>query len=260
MKLNNPNKIINSLWVGEELTFLELLTLKSFVANGHEFYLWTYGMLKTPIPEGVTLCNAEDILPKEAIFKYPEDGTIDWGKGSYAGFSDIFRYKLLYEKGGWWVDMDVTCLKPFQFDTPYFFRNHWKFPVVGNVMKVPPHSQLMKECYDNAVKQVNASNQEWHRPIQILNDAIENNKLMEFRQLGLFNLDLFHNIEWFLHARYPIPADWYGIHWINSSRKIKFRKSSTLDILLRKHGITKIEGGRQSYYSRALDWLRAFPT
>jgi mannosyltransferase OCH1-like enzyme len=29
--------------------------------------------------------------------------------GSYAGFADHFRYKLLLEKGGWWPDLDMPC-------------------------------------------------------------------------------------------------------------------------------------------------------
>jgi hypothetical protein len=31
------------------------------------------------------------------------------GKGTYAGFSDLFRYKMLFDRGGWWVDTDVVC-------------------------------------------------------------------------------------------------------------------------------------------------------
>jgi len=258
MKLDESNKVVNSLWIGEELSFLELLTLKSFVANGHLFHLWTYNPLKTELPKGVVLCDAESVLPKSRVFQYPKEGLIDWGRGSFAGFSDVFRYKLLYEKGGWWVDMDVTCLKPLNFHTPYFFRNHWKFPVVGNIIKVPKESLLMRECFDIALAEVTESNQEWHRPIIILNEAIERNNLSEYRQLGLFNLDMFHNIECYLRGDYPIPADWCGIHWINSSKKITFRKSSTLARLLKTYNIDGGRKGKQSNYSRALDWFKAF--
>ena len=34
--------------------------------------------------------------------------------GSLAAFSNLFRYKLLLERGGWWVDTDVICLRPFR--------------------------------------------------------------------------------------------------------------------------------------------------
>ena len=44
---------------------------------------------------------------------------------SFAGFSNFFRYKLLLEKGGWWVDTDVVCLAPFDFPTPYVFASEY---------------------------------------------------------------------------------------------------------------------------------------
>ena len=60
---DHSNRIINSLWVGDKLSFLELLTLKSFIANGHVFHLWTYNNLKTELPQGVVICDAETVLP-----------------------------------------------------------------------------------------------------------------------------------------------------------------------------------------------------
>jgi len=34
-------------------------------------------------------------------------------------YSDLFRYSVLHQMGGWWSDLDVVCLKPFDFDDPY---------------------------------------------------------------------------------------------------------------------------------------------
>jgi hypothetical protein len=44
------------------------------------------------IPNGVTIHDANKIIPAEKIFKYKNNG-------SYAGFANLFRYKLLLEKG-----------------------------------------------------------------------------------------------------------------------------------------------------------------
>jgi hypothetical protein len=52
------------------------------------------------------------VIDESRIFTYNSG----WGKGSYAGFADLFRYHLLYQKGGWWVDTDIICLKPFLID------------------------------------------------------------------------------------------------------------------------------------------------
>ncbi len=41
-------------------------------------------------------------------------------------FANFFRYKLLLEKGGWFVDSDTICMRPFDFDNEYvlFERGH----------------------------------------------------------------------------------------------------------------------------------------
>ncbi|MCO5260548.1 MAG: hypothetical protein M9916_10425 [Crocinitomicaceae bacterium] len=232
------NKIDNqfhSLWIGEKLGKTELLTLLSFKEHGQIINIWTYTPIKN-LPDGFVQRDANEIIPKEKVFKYSDKSKIDWGKGSYAGFSDVFRYKLLYEYGGWWVDMDVTCFKPFNIDAPYFFRNHWKLPVVGNVMKCPKGSELMKVCYERAVIEVTENNTDWHKPITILNEEIERFNLMKYRQLGLFNLDMQHTIEPYLKNNYPFPHDWLGVHWINSSN-FKYKNRSAFNQLLKHYKI-----------------------
>lgn len=227
---------VHSLWIGTKLTELELLTLYSFKKHGHNIKLWAYKKIEN-LPDFVKQFNANTIIPEEKVFKYDKHSKIDWGKGSYAGFSDVFRYKLLYEQGGWWVDMDVTCLKPFKITMPYFFRNHWKFDVVGNIMKCPKGSQLMKDCYKRALKEVNEHNTNWHKPIEILNEEIEKLQLEHYIQKGLFNLDMKHTITPYLNNNYPFPKDWLGVHWINSQGRLNYKKNSTFNQLLNKYEI-----------------------
>ena len=62
--------------------------------------------------------------------------------------SDIFRYKLLHDYGGWLIDMDVTCLKAFDVETRIFWGHH-NLPLVGNIMKAPKEV-LMWSCYTKA--------------------------------------------------------------------------------------------------------------
>lgn len=230
------NKIIHGLWVSGVLTPMQQLTLRSFTHLGHEFHLWTYGSDKvSDLPSRVVVEDAACIVPKEKVFCYKNG--MPWGSGSYGGFSDVFRYKLLYEKGGWWVDMDVTCLKPFDFPEPYFFRNHWQLQVVGNVMKAPRGSALMKRCYQRAAQEVTADNKDWNKPIIILNEEIARLGLMHYRRLGLFNEDLAHMIKPYFEMNHAIPADWYGIHWINSAAEVRAKTGSAYDLLLKKYGI-----------------------
>lgn len=212
------NRIIQSLWIGKHLTVLELLTLKSFIAFGHEFHLYVYDVPETALPPQVLLKNAADIIPQSQVFKYNHASKMGHGKGSFAGFSDIFRYKLLLDKGGWWVDMDITCLHQFDFDTPYFFRDHHALKLVGNVIKVPPSSLLMQQCYERAIKEITSENTDWHKPIEILNEAVFDLNLQNYIRHNVSNLDLWReSTSKFVKKNIAIPLHYYFIHWQNEA-------------------------------------------
>lgn len=131
-------EIIQSLWIGAELSAMEQLSLSSFTAHGHEYHLYIYDEVKH-IPPGIILRDAAAILPATSIFEYKQ-------RPSFAGFSNFFRYKLLLERGGWWADTDMVCLKPFDFPDEYVFSSEiCKGEEVINcgAIKAPPGSDLM---------------------------------------------------------------------------------------------------------------------
>ncbi|EJB1795587.1 TPA: hypothetical protein ACPVX8_002903 [Vibrio parahaemolyticus] len=102
---------IKTLWIGGDLSRLERVCLASFIANGHKVTLYTYGDVGN-IPKGVDIDDANKILDESKVFQYGK--ATGSGKGSYAGFANYFRYKMLYEnENTYWVDTDVICLKPF---------------------------------------------------------------------------------------------------------------------------------------------------
>jgi hypothetical protein len=244
--MSPENKILNGLWIGNKLSKVELLTISSFLGHGHSFRLWIYEPLITTLPPGVEIADASQIIPREKIFSYKNENKYGHGKGSVAGFSDIFRYKLLYEKGGWWVDMDITCLNPFDFPEPYFFRNHHELIVVGNVMKCPKQSELMKLCYEEAISSVDEYNTNWHKPIEILNKHIAALQLKGFIRSDVSNPDQWDKTSRFVDHGDSFPPDWYFIHWQNEewrSRNISkqdFYFKSTLAALLGKYGLFTI--------------------
>lgn len=209
-------KNVHGLWIGKELSLMEMLTVKSFIENGYVFHIWTYDRLINDLPEGCVVCDANEILPAEKVFRYKYSSQFGTGKGSYAGFSDIFRYKLLYEKGGWWVDMDVTCLKPFDVPAPYFFREHHDLPLVGNIMKAPKGSAFMFKCYEDAVREVDENNRDWHRPITILVENVFKFELQKYIVRDVSNTDEWHKIKPFVYSnKLPVPENWYFVHWCN---------------------------------------------
>lgn len=134
----SSNKVIQGLWVGPVLSKMEQLSLASFLANGHDYHLYVYEDVKQ-VPLGTTLRDANEILPASALFQYT-------GRPSYAGFANFFRYKLLLERGGWWADTDMVCLKPFDFPDEYVFSSEISKGVeVVNcgVVKAPAASEVM---------------------------------------------------------------------------------------------------------------------
>lgn len=136
--LDESNRVIQGLWVGPELSVMERLSIASFLRHGHDFHLYVYAEPKN-IPAGTVIREAGEILPASHIFQYRE-------RPSYAGFANFFRYKLLLERGGWWVDLDTICLRPFAFPEAYVFASELskgRAVVTSCVIKAPAGSELM---------------------------------------------------------------------------------------------------------------------
>ena len=108
-----PLPIIQCLWIGNRLSALERLSLSSFLHHGHAVHLYVYGDV-AKVPDGVVLRDAAAILPANRIFTYQN-------RNSYAGFANLFRYKLLCEQGGCWADADMICLAPIAHRTEHLF-------------------------------------------------------------------------------------------------------------------------------------------
>jgi hypothetical protein len=58
------------------------------------------------LPDGTTLVDARGLAKPEEIDLRTQGGQ----KGCLASFSNIYRYRLLSQEGGWWFDTDVFCL------------------------------------------------------------------------------------------------------------------------------------------------------
>jgi hypothetical protein len=91
-------------WHGSDLELQERICLSSFVKHGFDVCLYSYEEMV--VPNGVTLCDASEILSQEQMKMYKHSGN----KSNIAAFSDVFRYKLIEKQKGWWFDADVLCL------------------------------------------------------------------------------------------------------------------------------------------------------
>jgi len=129
------NEPVRSLWLGSKLSLLERICAQSWIHHGHRFELFVYDDVGE-VQDGVVLKDADSILPRKEIFKW---------QGSYAVFADWFRWTLLYEQGGYWVDMDMLCLKPFDFEEALLFGcEHSNAASIG-VLKLPAKHPVARE-------------------------------------------------------------------------------------------------------------------
>ena len=139
----NPN-IVRTLWHGSALSVYEELSLRSFVKCGHEVEVYAYEAID--VPQGVRLCDANEIIPRSEIFSYGSG----LARGSFAAFSNLFRLKLLYERGGIWADSDVLCLKPMHDLPPSFVGRVSDKWLNGALLRFPQGDPVCKRLYERA--------------------------------------------------------------------------------------------------------------
>lgn len=139
-------------WHGPPLGPLRSSCLASFIAHGHSFRLYCY---EAPIdlPSGVETLDANSIIPVEQLILFENtdfEERIDLGP-----FSDLFRFKLLREKGGWWSDVDTVCLN-MNIDEPELAwaqeNPEWKPKAIGTSQIALPASHWFSRCvYDECL-------------------------------------------------------------------------------------------------------------
>ena len=118
------SNIIQSLWIGPELSNMEQLSATSFIDHGHTYHLYTYGDVEN-IPEGVVVKDGNEILPE----------------------SEIFRYKL--SQGRTKYHPDFICVSDKKFQKPYVISTEpsldYKHNVItSSLIKMPKNSEAAK--------------------------------------------------------------------------------------------------------------------
>jgi len=145
----DTSEIVQSMWIGPRLSRMETACIKSFLKHGHQFHLYVYGDVEG-IPEGTVVKDGNEILDKSEIFYYKNNS-------SPSAFSNLFRYRLLETKGGWWTDTDIICVRSLKtlnqpivvMSQPDKYYN--KREAVPGLMKFPIGHQAMT----HAVKFIN---------------------------------------------------------------------------------------------------------
>lgn len=237
---NSDNRIIQSFWYGPELSVMELLCIKSFLHHGHEFHLYCYEEIAN-IPDGCILFDANLIVESEKIF-YDSNGGI-------SGFANYFRIHLLYLKGGWWVDMDMICLKPFDFNGEYCFcsenRNISQIQYTNCCIKSPAGSEFLEEyiqIFNQMLKDYEVIPWLSTGPV-LINKLLNSYDSKEFIQDPVIFCPVnYFEIEKLVQKKGLIPSKSFAIHLYNEMwRRNKMDKnkeysgSSIYELLKRKY-------------------------
>lgn len=147
-----PLPPIQMLWVRGALSRLELLSITSFLAQGHPVHLYTYDPPPNP-PAGVELRDAAEVVSRERV---PSGDRGPFANGTLGSFSDLFRYTLLDAIGGWWSDVDVVCVRPWRFGSAAMTASTEEkdYGRVANtcVMRFPPGHPVIRRCREQCAR------------------------------------------------------------------------------------------------------------
>tara|TARA_Y100000389_G_C17465810_1_gene525413 strand:- start:3 stop:743 length:741 start_codon:yes stop_codon:yes gene_type:complete len=215
---NNLEKI-GSLWVGDKLSNLEILSIKSFILNGHPYHLHVYNDIEN-IPEGVILEDANKIVPEKDIFYAPGS---NGRPGSLGAFSDYFRFKMMQETGGYWVDTDIVCIRPFDFKDPYVFASEnthrGEQEATSGIQKFPKDCDAVKYCVEYCDSFEDKNNIRWGDiGPSLVRNAIKKYDLQKY----IKDYKIFMPVNWWEsneffnpNPTFQITPDTYSIHLWN---------------------------------------------
>ncbi|TCP59909.1 hypothetical protein EV663_1144 [Rhodovulum bhavnagarense] len=134
---------VGSLWIGGALSWMEQLCLKSFVDRGQRITLFSYEPLPN-VPEGVICRDGREIIDTDNFIKYEK-------KDSYALFADLFRLHMIRKCPGMiWVDTDVYCWRPLDYDSDYVmgYELPGEYRVNNAVLGLPADSDMLRQMLD----------------------------------------------------------------------------------------------------------------
>ncbi|MDZ4366298.1 MAG: hypothetical protein U0987_04605, partial [Afipia sp.] len=158
-------------WHGETIGPYQLMCLKSFAASGHRVEVFSYNR-DLNVPDWISVEDAAEILPREVVLRPLGE------EGAFAIHANLFRYALLQELGGWWIDPDVLLLKPDLPPGNFFFAGLDVFGrVPTGVLKFPAGHGLLTEALAE-VESLSDSWEDWEKSgSALLTSLVERHKL-----------------------------------------------------------------------------------
>lgn len=197
--MNNIN-VVCSFWMGS-LSNLEITSIKSFIYNGFDVVLYTYEpeALKNSINlKNLIIKDASCVISNALYEKVFDKSTI---KGRYtqpSWFADMFRYKMLYDNGGVWFDLDIICVRPFSVDkTMLVMQKDDDCSINNNFICVEKGDKLIKCALDKCMENFKNDTKRSHGSLgpSLLSSLLKLPQFSWYKQFVLPSL-AFNEIDW----------------------------------------------------------------
>ncbi len=262
---------VGTLWIGGPLSWMEQVCLKSFVDKGQQITLFSYEDIPN-VPDGVIRRDGREIIDTDDFIKYEQ-------KDSYALFADLFRLHMIHQNPGMiWVDTDVYCHRPMDYDSDYVlgFELPGEHRVNNAVLGLPADSEMLHQMLDftvgplfdravpaeeaarrrcrkarDAGKPVHVSQQPWGvwGPLMVTHYVHALGLAEHVQPLNAFYPITFRDRTKFMRnadiAEALLTEETTALHlWASNKRQLGNHhdglppQGSYLDTLVRKHGIT----------------------
>lgn len=132
--------IVNGFWFGK-MGEVQQRCIDSWEKNGYEFKLWNES-------------NCDEILSTDEYFTYQHGHS----KGTPIAFSNLFRAELLYQRGGLYVDLDMLCLKPYDFNKRFVFSEQfdtgWDFHIATCIIYSEHSEEQIFKDWANRIRKI----------------------------------------------------------------------------------------------------------
>ena len=186
----DPQPIARGFWHGPPLGPYQLLCLRSFASRGICVEVFSYDS-EFAVPEWVISRDAREIFPTERVLEYQ----VGFGRGSPSLHANLFRYIMLHQLGGWWIDLDVILMRPTLPESEFFFARFGDSTTRLNtaVLKFPSKHPLMAEAIARS-ETIGEHASEWAQTGPLLfTELVERHELANLSQ----PYDSVHPIPWF---------------------------------------------------------------
>lgn len=234
-------QVVQTFWHGEAISPYQLLCLRSFADRGHQVEVFSYD--QPHLPGWLERRNAAEILPRDSVVRPVGDVVAIHG--------NLFRYALLNQRGGWWIDPDLLLLQADLPAADIFFAGPDAFGLTSTgLLRFPKGHPVIKAGLAQALS-LNDSAADWEASgAALLTELIRQHGLgLDNRWRGplgpvswfevpaLFDpmqrdrLERLCQSEWFLHLHADV--------WLRSGVPLRQGppEGSLLDALLRRHDV-----------------------